>query len=865
MAGEWVVHDDEAPPREKRREGWVVTPAPRASGAYQNPNSLYEDTIETQVRGRPAPATVPRAPAPNLAMAIGRFFTGEGNRQDGVGEIAYQSVPEARDQRFEGPLSPVANALPRPVRNWIGAEQKAAGVGLGFFLNPNERARAQIIERQIPSAQFRRDEYGNLQVRYNETRPWAYINKPGASVEDLQTFANEIGKYLTVRRLTGGAAAPVGSTPLGTSTAVEVARGALTSTLGQGASMPLGAEEINAGDVAISGVGGGVGNVVGHGVTSLARNAPPIVRDAVTAIGDRLPGGPERVAARQAFADQAQQRAEEVARMHARSMVEAYAAEAKMTGEALEKAIASAEAEAVNVVRAQFAQAPASAGREARNLDLLARSFGVRLAKAQTEGDAAGMQFLYEAAGGMHGSAAQRQATAFLSAQNQALPQAIRSIVPDVGVTSPQSAVSMAREGMVRAREGVRAEENAAWKAFDDASENVRTYDVTPSGNPGAVTTVRARMQEALVADKKMVRPLDENGAPTAPQMLAEFKETYPRVARVMALTDRMATGTKAEVPLRDIDRVVQLKRFIDSEWEAADTDAERRLLTMLGREVRGWLKNPQGGYRAVEGGGRAAGSLKGRGAEVTHERLAEALAVSERSAKTFRESDFIQRMLDERAPMTDQELTTRLFGGGEAGLNVSSDSLRALEAMKEALGPSSPEWNALRQAALQRLTRGLDDAIATNQTPAILTTFKRIDEAFRRNREAMGLLFTPDELARLREAQRVVAAMAPTPRNPANPTNSGITAARATKGALSMIGDMLKDVPAANMVVGGADDAVSAARVNVEIGGAAKPGFNLARRLASALWDVADDGAGAPVGAGYATVAGQDGQYPPR
>lgn len=851
MAGQWELEEGEPPPREARR-GWVLEEAPKPTAPTR------------AIPQRQAEVVAP--PQTNLAQSIVRFFTGDGQRQPGVGEAAYQQVP------IRTPADPA-----RP-ETWLDDFGRSAAVGLGFFLNPNEKARAQIIQRQIPTAQFRRDEYGNMQVRYDAARPWAYINRPGASAEDLQTFANEIGKYLVVRRFTGGAGSPSvapAPSPLATSTLVEAGRGAVQSVLGQAASMPLGAEEVNAGDVVVSAGGAAAGNVAGHLVTSAARNAPGLMRDTIRAIDERLPGGSTRLAERQALAQTAQANAEQVARAHAEATVRAGADQLKLQGEALERAVADAQEKAAATVRAQF-EAPA-AGSEARALDKLAKAFGVRLAKAQTEGDAAGMQFLYEAAGGMHGAGAQRQAAAFLSAQNEALPQAIRSIAGDLSITSPQAAVSVAREGVMRARDALKADESAAWKAFDDAAENIRTYDKTPvlpdgrGGNPGAVTTVRQRLQQTLLEDRKMVRPTNpETGDKLPATMLPEFRETYPRVARVMALTDRMATSTKNEVPINDVRRVLELKRFIDSEWESADTDAERRILTMLGKEVRNWLKEPGGGYGAIAedgaiAGGRAARGMNARGASVTHERLTEALAISERSAKTFRESDFMVRLLDERAPMTDQELTTRLFGGGEGGLNVSSDSLRAMQAMKEALGPASPEWDALRQAALQRLTRGLDDAIATNQTPAILTTFKRIEEAFRRNREAMTVLFTPDELARLREAQRVVAAMAPTPRNPANPTNSGITAARATKGALTALGDMLKNVPAANYAVGGVSDLASAARVNMEIGGASQPGFNLARRIASALWDVQPGGPGAPVGAAYGTVAAQDPTYPPR
>ena len=158
----------------------------------------------------------------------------------------------------------------------------------------------------------------------------------------------------------------------------------------------------------------------------------------------------------------------------------------------------------------------------------------------------------------------------------------------------------------------------------------------------------------------------------------------------------------------------------------------------------------------------------------------------------------------------------------------------------------------------MQRLTRGLDDALATNQTPAILTTFKRIEEAFRANKEAMEVLFTPDELAKLRQAQRIVAAMAPTPRNPANPTNSGIVAGRAMARAVEMVTAALKQVPGANIVAGGVADVSAAARVNKEISGAGASDISDAIRSA---FYAKRSSTLAPLGSAYATQSLNDPQ----
>lgn len=766
------------------------------------------------------------------ATHVGRFLSGEGQREEDAGEIGWQAIPEQEDVQWEGGLlSPALNAMPRPVRTWLDAEGRTAAVGAGFFLDPNEQHRAMIIQRQVPSAQFRRDEYGNLQARFDESRPWAYINRPGASGEDAITMAGEIEKYLLVRRaMPGGGRAPTGAaSPLLASTGREAATGGLSMALSQTAAIPLGGPGPDPVDVAVSTAGAGVGNVVGHSIV----RTPAATRATIDWIADRLPGGAQRVAERQAAAQELIAGMEEAARRNAAETVRANAQTANLAGEALERAIRQAEDGAVQVVREQAA----GGGRE---IDQLARTFGVRLAKSQSEGDIGGMQFLYEAAGGLHGPGAQRAAVAFFAEQNRALPEGIRAIVPNpAGVASPEAGVNVARAGAERAFDTARGAERQAWEGFESAVRNVRTYDQTPmiagddgtvtGGNPGGVRRVRDAIVELLEQNRIFMVPRTQSEA--AQGVADAMRQSYPLVHRALSMVDNLAPATRNDVPLRDVERVLQIKRFIDDLWDSsADNPAQRRILSQMGSTVRDWLR--------TEG----ARSLKDRGATVTAQRLEEALGQSRELNRIFRDNRIVRSIVEpppNTPPPTDEEVLRSLFGGGRGGLNVGSDGVQALRAMREALGPRSPEWESVRQAAVQRLTQGLDTAVETNQTPAIITTYNRFSDAFRANREAMELLFTPDELTRLRQAQQILRSMMPTPRNPANPTNSGITAGRATKAGLAAIADTLRGIPGLNIIVGGAQDIGAAARVNVEIAGApSESGSRIARALGN-LWRV--------------------------
>ena len=134
-----------------------------------------------------------------------RFLTGQGRRpeNDRTPEFNFQIVGDINeDPRWEGgPLSGALNALPRPIRAWLDTEGRLARIGVGQFLNADPEDRAQIILNNVPSAEVRRDEYGNLQVRLRPDHEWAYLNSPGLSSEDALTTGEVIARYSPAARV----------------------------------------------------------------------------------------------------------------------------------------------------------------------------------------------------------------------------------------------------------------------------------------------------------------------------------------------------------------------------------------------------------------------------------------------------------------------------------------------------------------------------------------------------------------------------------------------------------------------------------------------------------------------------------------
>jgi len=148
-----------------------------------------------------------------------------------------------------------------PLQKTIGS----AKVGLGFFLNNNEKARADIIKKQFPKAQFARDEEGRILVRGSENEPYAYINAPGIGAQEAADFSGDVVKFAPVSR------AVQGLSLLGR-VGVGVAGAFATSAASDAASGAIGSEQgIDYGKAAFAGAGQGAGELIATGLGSLGR------------------------------------------------------------------------------------------------------------------------------------------------------------------------------------------------------------------------------------------------------------------------------------------------------------------------------------------------------------------------------------------------------------------------------------------------------------------------------------------------------------------------------------------------------------------------------------------------------------------
>lgn len=120
------------------------------------------------------------------------------------------------------------------------SETTKAKIALGFFLTPNQKAQAQILQTQIPGTKIVQDKFENPMAVMPDGKTF-YLNKPGASEQDVLETTSQILQYIPgYSYLTRKA----GQSLLKRGFAAGVAGGA-TSLAQDIAAMPLGSKVVD--------------------------------------------------------------------------------------------------------------------------------------------------------------------------------------------------------------------------------------------------------------------------------------------------------------------------------------------------------------------------------------------------------------------------------------------------------------------------------------------------------------------------------------------------------------------------------------------------------------------------------------------
>lgn len=238
-----------APPKAAApRADWAVSSAPPKPAATAAPAAQAVAAPATPTApSDTVPAVQPNAIQPHSKDAwqwLVNAVTGNGRKQPGVGEVQVAPI-----------VDPLA-MLTTGVRGKLG--DKEAELSEGFFLDSDPESRAKMIKKAYPEAKFRRDEYGQLQVRADPKGKWLYLNRPGLSGNDVQQFVEDSVKFLP-SVLVGGGAPNILARVLGAGASASGIEAA-----SQTAGKVFGGEGAKPGDVAGAGLGASLGQSGGE-------------------------------------------------------------------------------------------------------------------------------------------------------------------------------------------------------------------------------------------------------------------------------------------------------------------------------------------------------------------------------------------------------------------------------------------------------------------------------------------------------------------------------------------------------------------------------------------------------------------------
>jgi len=634
----------------------------------------------------------------NPQRAIVDFLTGNGRRQPGVGEIAWQQAP------IQTPFDPG-----KP-ETWLDDFGRSAATGLGFFLDPDTESRAKIFMRNYPQGQLRRDEFGNLQVRYNPNTPWAYFNRPGVSVEDAQTLSNEAVKYTPAARAASGAAT------IGGRAAIAAGASGATRAASDTAAMAVGGDGPTLEDTAISAAIGGVVQPVGDAIS--------VIRQGGTQLLGRVMRGEAPV----------------TGGLHAGpvEMVE--------TGSVNPNQVPGA----VRAATADMAQADATAaqraltrGNEAAAAYQAADEFGVPLTRGQATGDARQIAQEQRWARGGASAGAERVMREQIEDQATALQQAGARLATRGQQPLSQSvddAGLQLRDEIVARREAL---EEAADRAYDKAFRAARNERVPASDELSA--RVNAVVDEQFLDAPGAVKVIDR-----LQSLIREGRADFGVVERARQQLNRIAASV-ADDP-GQLYAVQRIKNELDTWVDQTIVNKQARDIMANARSVFADLRTLYAQTGPRDAGGRAlerVANLDLSGQHVVD-------AVFGAGTKPNQAALATVRRLKQIATGT---VTTGAKKGRVAQKPRATAGAKRFESNSEL---PTPELQVIREAIIYRALQPLANRPANGALPAqsIATNLRRLLD--QEGKEIAEIIFTAQERALMRRYLNVVERLVP-------------------------------------------------------------------------------------------------------
>jgi hypothetical protein len=380
-----------------------------------------------------------------------------------------------------------------------------------------------------------------------------------------------------------------------------------------------------------------------------------------------------------------------------------------------------------------------------------AAEFGIDLTVGQATDDISRASFENAAATGARGPGAKDTLRPFFQEQATRARAAGRSLTSET-VDTLNDAGTVIGEGVKNAR-------NAAKQAVDDAYSQARSYNAALRADaiPDLVDAVDGGLSDDVAAYFTQ-----------APQ---EAATAFPNASQARAAVQRLTTElaentTKNQKPVAlDFQRIERTRSLVTRLANDAKPE-DGRQVRQLRSALDGWLDS------AVE-----EGLFEGDPAFIRAYQRARGLRTKygqqfERGRETIPGEKVLAKIVERDA--NEVQTINYLLGAGKA--KFGDASARAAQTMKKVLGANSPEFAALKEAAVMKLMRG--DGGGRDRLGA-QGLFSAWDDALNGSgAPVMKELFDPSEIAFMRKYASVVKSLVP-PSQSVNYSASGLENAR--------------------------------------------------------------------------------------
>lgn len=423
----------------------------------------------------------------------------------------------------------------------------------------------------------------------------------------------------------------------------------------------------------------------------------------------------------------------------------------------------------------------AAAGRNVPTArSIAADEFGIPLTRGQATGDATGQAFEEAARNAARGPAATRIMENFDRRQGAAIDTAAENIARSAARVGDDAALA-ARNPLTLSEQALtdlRTAEQASRRGVDAAYDAARAggASVTTEALQGAPQAIRRGLEDSGIIINDTLTPYTSRALSQIDEMANLGGVLQNRTATLPGGAGDTIAGVSLDGIEKQRSQLLAAQRAIAGN-PAASTD--HRALGHLIRNFDDWLDD-------AGRNGLLSGTPEGL------DMFRQARAARRQHGSLFqsdaRQADddagrLIERMIDK--DVTPGEVANALFGASRVG--EKGVSTRLAERLRTILGPESPEFGTIRQAAWEKLiTNDRGERLGPQALVSAVQRFtSQNGEAFART------LFTPEEIGRMRRFSKALQNVVTDPRA-TNPSKTAYAVQRLVQDSLSGGGGML-------------------------------------------------------------------------